>query len=83
MIERAPEATGGMGAQLEEAIRGQAESVERCCIGHGDREPELMRHAIDIPEAVPTIFGPSQIEVFEMCQRDDGVGLAVDMLGGR
>ncbi|WP_266029797.1 hypothetical protein [Brucella intermedia] len=42
-----------------------------------------MRHAIDIPEAVPTIFGPSQIEVFEMCQRDDGVGLAVDMLGGR
>ncbi|WP_280136304.1 hypothetical protein [Nitratireductor soli] len=42
-----------------------------------------MRHAIDIPEAVPAILGLSQIKVVEMCQRDDGVGFALLMLGGR
>lgn len=83
VIEGAPEAAGGMGAQLEEAIRGQAEGVERRCIGHAVREPELMRCTIDMPEAVPAIIGLPQIKVVEMCQRDDRGGLAVDMLGGR
>lgn len=42
-----------------------------------------MRCTIDMPKAVPAIFGLPQIKVVEMCQRDDGIGLAVDMLGGR
>lgn len=48
-----------MGAQIEEAIRGQPEDVERRSIEHGVRKPELMCHAIDLPQAMPAIIGLS------------------------
>lgn len=72
-----------MGAQIEEAIRRQPEDVERRSIEHGVGKPELMCHAIDLPQAMPAIIGPSQVEVIEMSERDDGFGRAILVIGGR
>ena len=48
-----------MGTQIEEAIRGQPEDVERRSIEHGVGKPELMCYAIDLPQAMPAIIGLS------------------------
>lgn len=42
-----------------------------------------MRDPINVPKAMPAISGLSQIELIEMCQRNDRSELTVDLLGGR
>ena len=81
--EGAPEPLGGVRAQVVKAIHRQDRGVECRCIGHGLGKPELMRHATDLPDAVPAIGGAAQIEAGEMSERDNRFRIAVMMLDGQ
>lgn len=79
-VEGAPEATGGMSAKLHKGIHRQGCGIEGCGIGDCLRKPELMRNAVDLPEAMPAISSAAQIEVGQMRQRHYGLGRAAAML---
>ena len=69
-----------MSAQIVEVVHRQECSIERRRVGNRVRQPELMRDAIDLPDAMPAIGGLAQVETVEMRQRDDRLRLAAAML---
>lgn len=54
-VDCAPEAASGMGAQFQKGIHRQRRGVESGSVGNGLWKPELVRDAIDLPDAVPAI----------------------------
>jgi hypothetical protein len=54
-IEGPPKSAGGMGAKLHERIHRKGYGIEGRYVGHGLGQPELMRDAIHIPDAMPPI----------------------------
>lgn len=82
-LERAHQSAGGVRTQIVEVISRQDRGIESRRVGDGLRQPELVRDAIGLPDAVPAIGGLAQIEAVEMRQRDDRLGSAVVMLHGR
>lgn len=54
-IEGSPETAGGMGAKLHERIHREGYGIESGCVRHGLGQPELMRDAIDMPDAMPSV----------------------------
>lgn len=81
-LERATKPSGGVRAQVVEIVYRQECSIECRCVGNSLRQPELMRNAIDLPDAMPAIGSLAQVEAVEMRKRDDRLRLAVVMLHG-
>ena len=79
-LERFHQALRCMRTEIVEGVSGQDRAVKGRCVGNSVRQPELMRDAIDLPDAVPAILSLAQIEAVEMRKRDDGFGLAVMVL---
>lgn len=69
-IQGAPEPPRGMGAQFQECVHWQGDSVEGSSIGNRFRQPELMRDTINLPDTVPAVIGSTQIKAVEMRQRE-------------
>lgn len=82
-LERSHQALSRMGAEIIECVRRQNRAIKGRGIGNGVRQPELMRDAIDLPDAVPSILSLAQIETVEMRKRDDGFGVVVMTLQRR
>src|SRR5690606_13128141 len=74
---------GSVGAKLQKGIHRQGDGIKRGGVRHGLRQPELMRDAIDLPDAVPAIGSTAQVEAGEMRQRQYWFGVAVHVLDGR
>ncbi|BCH20987.1 hypothetical protein MesoLjLb_07720 [Mesorhizobium sp. L-8-3] len=82
-FEGAPKPPGGVSPQVIEVIHRQDCSIESRGVRDGVGQPELMRYALDQPDAMPAICGLAQIEAVEMRQRYDWLRFAVVMLHGR
>ncbi|SBW13907.1 hypothetical protein BR10RB9215_C10723 [Brucella sp. 10RB9215] len=54
-IQGSPEATRSMGAKLHVGIHRKGYGIKSGCVGHGLGQPELMRDAIDMPDAMPSV----------------------------
>lgn len=78
--ERAPETAGGVSAQFKKGIHRQGGGIEGRGVGNGLGQPELMRNAVDLPDAMPPIRRSAQIKTVEMRQRDDWLRLVVAIL---
>ena len=81
-LERATKPSGRVRAQVVEVVYRQECSIECRRVGNGLRQPELMRDAINLPDAMPAIGGLAQVEPVEMRQRDNRLHLPVVMLHG-
>lgn len=69
-----------MRTEIVKGVGGQDRAKKDRGIGSGVPQPELMRDAIGLPDAVPTILSLAQVETVEMRKRDDGFGLAIMVL---
>lgn len=82
-FEGPPKSPGSVNAQVVEVVHRQDCSIESRGVGNGVGQPELVRNAVDLPDAVPTVRGLAQVKAVEMRQRDDRLHHAGEMLHGR
>lgn len=54
-VERSPETASRTGANLHERIHREGYGIEGGCVRLGLGQPELMRNAIDMPDAMPPV----------------------------
>lgn len=81
--EGAPQAVGRMGAQIMEGIDQREYPIDCRRVGIGLWQPELMRDAIDLPDAMPAVRGIAKIETIETRERHDRLGRAFPVLHGQ
>ena len=74
------QSTRRMRAEIVEGVRRQDRAIEGRRIGSGLGQPELMRDAVSLPDAVPAILSLAEVETVEMRKRDDGFGFAIMVL---